>query len=396
MDSVRLRYFQPWNLARPLFALRAVEPERGVGVAEDLFRGRIPADGLPQPVAEVGEMADRDAAAADLDVADRPLARAQALGNKWCCASGRPYAFMRFVGRSLACPTKGAEPMSKRMMQLVVVLGVLAATLSTQAGKLPEFMNAEQLTAWRAQHSAPTAVVAQTPDEQTSFFTGKPYDAASGTYLFKYRSFNPNLSRWTSADPCGFPDGPNRYRYNGNPSSGCDRLGLAWGILDFVYHYYFGDGNVVDLSEMGLLAAVKEAANQPVDGGAWRFGQQIDDKAKRMAPFTGIFSDKFNNSYSFLDASFCIGNAVLSGVYLGNMCSVNGDYAYFGSADIFFSDVFSDPINLLQKTYGSSNPPDAPAWLLAIANLGYGSPFMIQGKWSQYYSGNGTYINKPE
>jgi RHS repeat-associated protein len=116
--------------------------------------------------------------------------------------------------------------MSKRMMQLAVVLGVLAATLSTQAGKLPEFMNAEQLTAWRAQHSAPTAVVAQTPDEQTSFFTGKPYDAASGTYLFKYRAYNPSLARWTSADPSGFPDGANNQIYALNPNCALDPNGL--------------------------------------------------------------------------------------------------------------------------------------------------------------------------
>ena len=63
---------------RPRLALGAVEPERCVGIAENLFRGRVPADGLLQPVAEVGEVADGDGAAAELDVADRPLARAQA------------------------------------------------------------------------------------------------------------------------------------------------------------------------------------------------------------------------------------------------------------------------------------------------------------------------------
>ena len=63
------------NSDRPRLALRAVEPERGVGVAEDLFRGRVPAEGLPQPVAKVGEVADGDGATTDLDIADRPLAR---------------------------------------------------------------------------------------------------------------------------------------------------------------------------------------------------------------------------------------------------------------------------------------------------------------------------------
>ena len=70
--------FRSGSLECPRLALRAVEPARGVGVAEALFRGRVPADGLFQPVAEVGEVADGDGAAAELDVADRPLARAQA------------------------------------------------------------------------------------------------------------------------------------------------------------------------------------------------------------------------------------------------------------------------------------------------------------------------------
>lgn len=56
-------------LGKIRLALRAVEPERGVGVAEALFRGRVPADGLAQPVAGVGEVAAGDGAAAELDIA---------------------------------------------------------------------------------------------------------------------------------------------------------------------------------------------------------------------------------------------------------------------------------------------------------------------------------------
>jgi RHS repeat-associated protein len=116
--------------------------------------------------------------------------------------------------------------MKNRMMQIGMVLGLMAVTLSAQAGKLPEFMNAQQLTAWRAQHSAPpAATVAQTPDEQIQFFTGKPYDAASGTYLFMFRSYSPTLARWTSADPSGFLDGANNMRYAPNPVSEIDPLG---------------------------------------------------------------------------------------------------------------------------------------------------------------------------
>ena len=116
--------------------------------------------------------------------------------------------------------------MKNRIMQLAVVMGLTAATLSVQAKVLPEFMNTQQLTAWLAQHAAPAVMATQAPDEQTQFFTGKPYDAASGTYLFKYRTYNPNLARWTSIDPCGFPDGANNQLYAPIPTSKIDALGL--------------------------------------------------------------------------------------------------------------------------------------------------------------------------
>lgn len=32
------------------------------------------------------------------------------------------------------------------------------------------------------------------------FYTGKPYDADSESYTFKYRNYDPELNRWTSVD----------------------------------------------------------------------------------------------------------------------------------------------------------------------------------------------------
>ena len=118
--------------------------------------------------------------------------------------------------------------MRNRITQIAVVLGMVSASLAAHAGRLPEFMSAEQLAAWRAQHAAPVVASAQAPDEQTSFFTGKPYDATSGTYLFKYRAYRPMIARWTSADPNGFPDGVNNYAYIRNdPTRWMDTKGLS-------------------------------------------------------------------------------------------------------------------------------------------------------------------------
>jgi len=120
--------------------------------------------------------------------------------------------------------------MKSRMIQIVIALGLMAATVMTQASVLPEFMNARQLVAWRAQHSAPVAAV-QASDEPTLFFTGKPFDSTSGTYLFKYRSYSPTLARWTSADPSGFPDGANNFQYCLNyPTGFKDKNGLKYTV----------------------------------------------------------------------------------------------------------------------------------------------------------------------
>ncbi|MGJ3243895.1 MAG: RHS repeat-associated core domain-containing protein [Opitutales bacterium] len=60
-----------------------------------------------------------------------------------------------------------------------------------------------------------------TPDRQ-----GKPYDEDLQAHVFPYRNYSSALGRWTSADPLGFPDGPNRHFYAPVPTVGLDPLGL--------------------------------------------------------------------------------------------------------------------------------------------------------------------------
>lgn len=58
------------------------------------------------------------------------------------------------------------------------------------------------------------------------FYTGKPYDADFGAYIFRFRNYDPELKRWTSVDPSGFPDGPNNSVYLSNPTTALDYQGL--------------------------------------------------------------------------------------------------------------------------------------------------------------------------
>jgi RHS repeat-associated protein len=50
-------------------------------------------------------------------------------------------------------------------------------------------------------------------DKPVCFYTGKPFDVELGTYVFKYRNYNPEMQCWTTMDPSGFPDGANNYCY---------------------------------------------------------------------------------------------------------------------------------------------------------------------------------------
>jgi len=84
------------------------------------------------------------------------------------------------------------------------------------------------------------------PQPASSFYTGKPYDADLGAYMFNYRNYDVELNRWTTSDPSGFPDGPNGHFYAPRPTSeldpvGCSKMSAAAGAL----HYVTGDGESV-------------------------------------------------------------------------------------------------------------------------------------------------------
>lgn len=122
-----------------------------------------------------------------------------------------------------------------------LLAAAIAATSAIQAASaehklpapLPEFKTAEQLAKWRQDMAekakaadAQAAKQANAATATSAFYSGKPYLEETGSYVFKFRQFDRDLSRWTTADPSGFPDGANRYVLGGNPVSGLDQLGL--------------------------------------------------------------------------------------------------------------------------------------------------------------------------
>jgi RHS repeat-associated protein len=87
---------------------------------------------------------------------------------------------------------------------------------STLPAPMPDFMDKEQLATWNAKQDSATKAVVSTQETSSQFYTGKPYVADAGGYVYKYRTYNPELGRWTSADPSGFPDGVNNFSYAKN------------------------------------------------------------------------------------------------------------------------------------------------------------------------------------
>ncbi|MDD5262542.1 MAG: hypothetical protein PHD76_11920 [Methylacidiphilales bacterium] len=73
----------------------------------------------------------------------------------------------------------------------------------------------------RTQNSEP-----RTAPSGAFFYTGKPYVAELGAYSFQFRNYDPELQRWTTADPSGFPDGANNYEYAPVPTAQIDTNGL--------------------------------------------------------------------------------------------------------------------------------------------------------------------------
>jgi RHS repeat-associated protein len=130
----------------------------------------------------------------------------------------------------------------------------LHAVSTAPPAPLPDFMDKAQMAKWNADQASVRAASFPAPTESSNqFYTGKPYVADVDGYIYKYRTYNPEMSRWTSTDPSGFPDGVNNNIYAPVPTSGLDCLGLDT--------YSNTDTETVSLSANDFASAATGAIN---------------------------------------------------------------------------------------------------------------------------------------
>ncbi len=113
---------------------------------------------------------------------------------------------------------------------LVITSSAFAATTNFPA-PLPGFKSDSELAEWRndliAKAEAEEAAGMAARETSRFFYTGKPFVEEVGEYTFLYRNYNPELARWSSHDPSGFPDGANNLAYMAVPTMEFDWLGCV-------------------------------------------------------------------------------------------------------------------------------------------------------------------------
>jgi SPP1 gp7 family putative phage head morphogenesis protein len=139
-----------------------------------------------------------------------------------------------------------------------------------------------------------------------------------------------------------------------------------YGDVDFVAHYYYGEGRPLTLPEIGHLREIAEhyAYATRNEGAFRRLSNQIADEARRV--LTGSLSYDFEGSYDFGDVEFSHGGGVVKGRFGGSVTKENDILRISGESAFAFSDRFEDPAGL-------------------GIEMG-GTPYDIVGDWSATFS----------
>ncbi|TAG09559.1 MAG: hypothetical protein EAZ42_06315, partial [Verrucomicrobia bacterium] len=147
---------------------------------------------------------------------------------------------------------------------------------------------------------------------------------SSSSYAFKYRNYNPEIARWTSEDPSGFPDGANGSAYAPVLTSSFDFMGL-WRVI------LFNTSN----------------ANQNIPAHSGGVLNSIDGRGTLSATNTNFFassnmlgqaSDLFGSAFASIPGSL---SCTSDGKIIVSTMPIDTDQSYFTNAYVTSSITFS-------------------------------------------------------
>ncbi len=225
-------------------------------------------------------------------------------------------------------------------------------------------------------------------------FSSEYLDIETGLVYYNFRYYSPDLGRWCSRDPMGEFGGMNLYWMVGNNLvKRWDWLGLVDGpgfgfgwdptvlpslppnfakLIDFIMHYFNGDGASIDLGEWGVLENYKNAAN-------------VKDFREMTVPLlitNGIKKDKscsgnFSQSMDATDGLFVMGSGILNAKWQCRCKTCIIDYS--------INDRFEDPTCIVDALNdGHHQYAQWLSFLIEDLLLG-GHSYPMNGEWTEFY-----------
>lgn len=215
---------------------------------------------------------------------------------------------------------------------------------------------------------------------KSDFFTGKPQVEGLG-YSFLFRNYKPEIGKWQTSDPIGYPDGWNNFAYcNNGVTNRFDILGGSWGNTDFVAYYYRTSGaDWLDTDTMGLTGNIWGVINSTV---MTRVNEQIDSKIQNLIKSASGTSGDGTTTYStargyeFGSICFSLGGGTVTTSsqisYSWTEYTLNFEtfrsYAWTASTTVNYSDTFVDPWGIgleVGNAYGYSH-----TWTVPLSGSG--------------------------